>query len=60
MQDGVFFSKSNIAYVTPIFKNGCKYTASNYCPISVLSPFFKYLKKLFAIDLKTTLETTLF
>ena len=46
MQDGVFPSKLKIAKVTPSFKNGCIYTASNYCPISVLSPFSKIFEKI--------------
>ena len=46
MQDGVFPSKLKIAKVTPIFKNGCRYTASNYRPISVLSPFSKIFEKI--------------
>ena len=46
MQDGVFPSKLRLAKVTPIFKNGCKYTASNYHPISVLSPFSKIFEKI--------------
>ena len=46
MQDGVFPSKLKIAKVTPIFKNGCRYTAPNYRPISVLSPFSKIFEKI--------------
>ena len=46
MQDGVFPSKLKIAKVTPILKNGCRYTASNYRPISALSPFFKTFEKI--------------
>ena len=46
MQIGVFPSKLKIAKVTPIYKNGCTYTASNYRPISVLSPFSKTFEKL--------------
>ena len=46
MQIGVFPSKFKIAKVTQIYKNGCTYTASNYRPISVLSPFSKTFEKL--------------
>ena len=46
MQIGVFLSKLKIAKVTPIYKNGCTHTASNYRPISVLSPFSKTFEKL--------------
>ena len=47
MQGGVFPTKLKIAEVTPIFKNGSRYTASNYNrPISVLSPFSKIFEKI--------------
>ena len=46
MQDGTFPSKLKIAKVTPIFKNGCRYAASNYRPISNLSPFSKIFKNI--------------
>ena len=44
MQNGKFPSKLKIAKVISIHKNGCAHTASNYCPISFLSHFPKYLK----------------
>ena len=47
----LFTSKLKIAKVTPIFKNGCRYTASNYRPISVLSPFSKIFEKIIYIKL---------
>ena len=46
MQIGVFPSKLKIAIVIPVYKNGCTYTASNYRPILVLSPFSKTFEKL--------------
>ena len=45
-QDGIFSSKLKIAKVTPIFKNGFRYTGSNYRPISVLLPFSKIFEKI--------------
>ena len=60
MQDGIFSSKLKIAKVTPIFKSGCRYTASNYRPISVLSPSFKIFEKIIYNRLNNYFVTTIF
>ena len=46
IQDGVFPSKLKVADITPIHKGGCTFKATNYCPISVLSPFSKIYEKI--------------
>ena len=44
--DGVFPLPLKIAKVTPIFKNGSQVKATNYRPISILSPFSKIFEKI--------------
>ena len=44
IQDRVFPSKLKVAKITPIHKGGCTFKTTNYCPISVLSPFYKIFK----------------
>ena len=44
--DGFFPLSLKIAKVTPILKNGSKVKATNYRPISVLSPFSKIFEKI--------------
>jgi len=39
VQNGIFPDKLKLAKVIPIFKSGAKDIASNYRPISILSPF---------------------
>ena len=46
IQDGVFPSKLEVAKITPIHKGGCTFKATNYRPISVLSPFSKIFEKI--------------
>ena len=46
MQAGIFSKLLKIAKITPLHKNGCIYRATNYCPISVLSPFRKIFEKM--------------
>ena len=43
---GIFPSLLKVAKVLPLFKNGDSRLASNYRPISMLSPFVKLLEKL--------------
>ena len=43
---GTFPNKLKLAKVTPVFKKGSRQDKDNYRPISVLSIFIKYLKKL--------------
>ena len=46
MQIGIFPSLLKIAKITPIHKSGCTHTASNYRPISILSPFSKIFENI--------------
>ena len=46
IQDGVIPSKLKVAKITPIHKGGCTFKATNYRPISVLSPFSKIFEKI--------------
>src|SRR6218665_1049069 len=50
LEQGVFPDQLEIAKVVPIFKAGDKTKVSNYCPISLLSPFAKLLEKKFILD----------
>ena len=43
---GIFPSRLKIARVTPLFKNGCANNATNYRPISTLSPISKIFEKI--------------
>ena len=46
IQDVIFPSKLKVAKITPIHKDGCTFKATNYRPISVLSPFSKIFEKM--------------
>src|SRR6218665_917072 len=43
---GIVPQPLNMAQVTPIFKQGSRALATNYCPISVLSYFVKIMEKI--------------
>ena len=43
---GIFPSELKIAKITPIHKKGSFHKATNYRPISVLSPFSKIFEKI--------------
>ena len=49
LKSGLFPSELKFARVVPIFKSGDPSLLTNYRPISVLSFFQKFLKKLFTI-----------
>lgn len=44
--EGIFPSMLKIAKITPLYKGGCTNKATNYRPISILSPFSKIFEKL--------------
>ena len=46
MQVRIFLKLLKIAKITPLPKNGCTNRATNYRPISVLSPFSKIFEKI--------------
>ena len=43
---GVFPNELKLAYVTPVYKSGDKFSINNYRPVSVISVFSKILEKL--------------
>jgi len=51
LAQGIFPDQLKIAKVIAIFKSGDKSKLSNYCPISILSPFSKILENIFYLKL---------
>jgi hypothetical protein len=54
---GIFPSRLKYSQVHPIYKKGERTEISNYRPISILTPFQKYLKRLYSTDCLLTYLT---
>ena len=48
--DGIFPAELKVAKITPVHKSGSKSKSTYYRPISILTPFSKFLRKRFAKD----------